>query len=87
MLSMGELMRRRSRSLEDANSPSSMLSTMLKHGGGCATTLHKHQKKNYKSWYCMPPTSADAAADGRKKWKTAPGSLLQRKIPRIDAGQ
>ena len=44
-------------------------------------------QKNYKSWYCMSPTSADAASDGRKKWKTTPGSLLQRKIPRIDAGQ
>ena len=44
-------------------------------------------QKNYKSWYCMPPTSVDAASDGSKKWKTSPGSLLQRKIPRIDAGQ
>jgi hypothetical protein len=44
-------------------------------------------KKNYNSWYCMPPTSVDAAFDGSKKWKTTPGSLLQRKIPRIDAGQ
>ena len=44
-------------------------------------------QKNYKSWYCMPPTSADATSDGSKKWKTTPGSLLQRKIPRIDAGQ
>ena len=44
-------------------------------------------QKNYKSWYCMPPTSADVASDGRKKRKTTPGSLLQRKIPRIDAGQ
>ena len=28
--------------------------------------------KNYKSWYCMPPTSADAASDGSKKWKATP---------------
>jgi hypothetical protein len=44
-------------------------------------------QKNYKSWYCMPPTSVDAASDDSKKWKTTPGSLLQRKIPRLDAGQ
>ena len=44
-------------------------------------------QKNYKSWYCMPPTSADVASDGSKKRKTTPGSLLQRTIPRIDAGQ
>ena len=44
-------------------------------------------QKNYKSWYCMPPTSADAASNGSKKQKATPGSLLQRKIPRIDAGQ
>jgi len=50
---MGELMRRRSRSLEDANSPSSMLSTMLKHGGGCATTLHKHQKMRMKMFLTL----------------------------------
>ena len=44
-------------------------------------------QKNYKSWYCMPPTSVDAASDGSKKWKATPGSLLQRKISRHDAGQ
>jgi len=44
-------------------------------------------QKNYKSWYCMPPTSLDAASDDSKKRKTTPGSLLQRKIPRLDAGQ
>jgi len=44
-------------------------------------------QKNYKSWYCTPPTSADAASDGSKKWKATPGSLLQRKIPSLDAGQ
>ena len=44
-------------------------------------------QKNYKSWYCMPPTSVDAASDGSKKRKATPGYLLQRKIPRLDAGQ
>ena len=44
-------------------------------------------QKNYKSWYCMPPTSVDAASDGSKKWKATPGSLLQRKVPRLDASQ
>ena len=44
-------------------------------------------QKNYKTWYCIPPTSVDTASDGSKKRKTTPGSLLQRKIPRIDAGQ
>ena len=44
-------------------------------------------KKNYKSWYCMPPTSVDAASDGSKKRKATPGSLLQRKIHCLDAGQ
>ena len=44
-------------------------------------------QKNYKSWYCMPLTSVDATTDGSKKRKTTPRSLLQRKIPRIDAGQ
>ena len=44
-------------------------------------------QKNYKSWYCMPPTSVDAASDDSKKRKATPGALLQRKIPRLDAGQ
>ena len=44
-------------------------------------------QKNYKSWYCMPPTSVDAASNGSKKWKATRGSLLQRKIPHLDAGQ
>jgi len=35
----------------------------------------------------MPPSLANATSDGSKKWKTTPGSLLQRKIPRHDAGQ
>jgi len=43
--------------------------------------------KNYKSWYCMPQTSVDAASDESKKRKATPGALLQRKIPRLDAGQ
>ena len=44
-------------------------------------------QKNYKSWYCMPPTLVDATSDDSKKRKATPGSLLQRKIPRLDAGQ
>ena len=44
-------------------------------------------RKNYKSWYCMPPTSVDAASDENKKRKATPGALLQRKIPHLDAGQ
>ena len=44
-------------------------------------------QKNYKSWYCMPPTSVDAVSDESKKRKATPGALLQRKIPRLDAGQ
>jgi len=35
----------------------------------------------------MPPTSVDAASDESKKRKATPGALLQRKIPRLDAGQ
>ena len=35
----------------------------------------------------MPPTSANADSDDSKKWKVAPGSMLQRKVPRLDAGQ
>ena len=35
----------------------------------------------------MPPTSVDADSDGSKKQKATPESLLQRKIPRLDAGQ
>ena len=44
-------------------------------------------QKNYKSWYCMPPTSVDAVSDESKKPKATPGALLQRKIPHLDAGQ
>ena len=44
-------------------------------------------QKNYKSWYCMPPTSANADSDDSKKRKVAPEFMLQRKIPRLDAGQ
>jgi hypothetical protein len=45
-------------------------------------------QKNYKTWYCMPPTSEDTApSDDSKKWKANPGALLQRKIPRLDSGQ
>ena len=44
-------------------------------------------QKNYKSWYCMPPTSVDAVSDDSKKRKATPGALLQRKIPRLNAGQ
>ena len=44
-------------------------------------------QKNYKSWYCMPPTSGDADSGDNKKRKANPGSLLRRKIPRLDAGQ
>ena len=35
----------------------------------------------------MPPTSVDAAFDDSKKRKAAPGALLRRKIPRVDAGE
>ena len=35
----------------------------------------------------MPPTSADADFDDSKKWKATPGSILQRKVPCLDAGQ
>ena len=44
-------------------------------------------QKNYKSWYCMPPTSIDTISDDSKKWKATPGALLQRKISRHDVGQ
>ena len=44
-------------------------------------------QKNYKSWYCMPPTSANADSDDSKKWKVAPGSILQRKVHRLNASQ
>ena len=44
-------------------------------------------QKNYKSWYCMSPTSIDTVSDDSKKRKATPGALLQRKIPRLDAGQ
>ena len=44
-------------------------------------------QKNYKTWYCMPPSSEDAAHfDGMKKRKEAPGSLLQRKPYCLDSG-
>ena len=35
----------------------------------------------------MPPTSVDADSDDSKKQKATPGSILQRKVPRLDAGQ
>jgi len=35
----------------------------------------------------MPPTSANADFDDSKKQKVAPGSMLQRKVPRLDADQ
>jgi hypothetical protein len=35
----------------------------------------------------MPPTFVDADSGDSKKWKATPDSLLQRKIPRVDAGQ
>ena len=44
-------------------------------------------QKNYKSWYCMPPTSVDAVSDESKKRKATQGALLQRNIPCLDAGQ
>ena len=44
-------------------------------------------QKNYKSWYCMPPTSVDAVSDESKKRKATPESLLQRKVPHLDASQ
>jgi len=47
-------------------------------------------QKNYKTWYCMPPSSNDAAqsgGDNEKKRKAAPGSLLQRKAYQLDSGQ
>ena len=43
-------------------------------------------QKNYKSWYCMPPTSVDVVSDESRKRKATPGALLQRKIPCLDAG-
>jgi len=44
-------------------------------------------QKKYKTWYCIPPTSKDAApSDDIRKRKVAPGALLQRKIHRIDNG-
>ena len=45
-------------------------------------------QENYKTWYCMPPSSEDAAhSGGNKKRKAAPGSLLQSKTHRLDSGQ
>ena len=44
-------------------------------------------QENYKSWYCMPPTSIDTISDDSKKRKATPGVLLQRKISRHDVGQ
>ena len=44
-------------------------------------------QKKYKSRYCMPPTSVNADSDDSKKRKVALGSMLQRKVPRLDAGQ
>ena len=35
----------------------------------------------------MPPTSVNADSDDSKKRKVAPGSMFQRKVPRLDAGQ
>ena len=35
----------------------------------------------------MAPTSVNADSDDSKKQKVAPGSMLQRKVPRLDAGQ
>ncbi|XP_039832287.1 uncharacterized protein LOC120692960 [Panicum virgatum] len=36
----------------------------------------------------MPPSSKDATpSDDSRKWKAAPGALLQRKIHRLDSGQ
>ena len=35
----------------------------------------------------MPPTSVNADFDDNKKRKVAPESMLQRKVPRLDAGQ
>ena len=35
----------------------------------------------------MPPISVDADSDDNKKWKATPGLILQRKVPRLDAGQ
>jgi len=43
-----------------------------------------------KTWYCMPPPPADATqsdGDNGKKRKAAPGSLLQRKVYRLDNGE
>ena len=35
----------------------------------------------------MPSSSVNADSDDSKKWKATPRSLLQRKVPRLDAGQ
>ena len=35
----------------------------------------------------MSPTSVDADSDDNKKRKATPGSILQRKVPHLDAGQ
>jgi hypothetical protein len=35
----------------------------------------------------MSPTSVDADSDDSKKRKATPGSILQRKVPRLDAVQ
>ena len=35
----------------------------------------------------MPPTSVDADSDDSKKRKATPGSILQRKVPHLDASQ
>ncbi|XP_039808553.1 uncharacterized protein LOC120672296 [Panicum virgatum] len=54
----------------------------------CAVNPPEKTWKNYKIWYCMPSSSEDAApSDDSKKRKAVPGSLLQRKIPRLDSGQ
>ena len=47
-------------------------------------------QKNYKTWYCMPPSpnyAAQTGGENEKKRKVAPGSLLQRKAFQLDSGQ
>jgi hypothetical protein len=47
-------------------------------------------QKNYKTWYCMPPSPSNAAqsgGDNEKKQKPNTGAWLQRKIHRLDSGE
>ena len=56
----------------------------------CISDETSFLQKNYKTWYCMPPSPTDATqsgGDNDKKRKAAPGSLLQKKVYRLDGGQ